>query len=198
MAPDAAGEEPEAGFRAADGGDAGGGGCAGWRCAAGCGGGTTAEEAAEATRAGGAGTLGAGARAADAAPGSGSGGAARIAWTAASAAGETLSDEGSVSSAQSDGASPIFPLSRRPLPDRLDDPPVLQIHHLAQRLLVHAVARDEVAVRALLREEDLAPHVHERLDDRVRDAAVLRLHVVHALGVLHVGVEPGDHVDCKF
>src|SRR5450830_2046804 len=41
-------------------------------------------------------------------PGNGSGGADRIALTAASAAGETLSGCGSVSSAQSAGASPIF------------------------------------------------------------------------------------------
>ena len=47
-------------------------------------------------------------------PGNGSGGADRIALTAASAAAEILSGCGSVSSAQSGGASPIFPLSSRP------------------------------------------------------------------------------------
>jgi hypothetical protein len=71
---------------------------------------------------------------------------------------------------------------------------MLQIHHFPESLLVHAVARDQVLIGTLLGQQDLAAHVDEGLDDRVRDAPVLRLHVVHAVGVLHVGIEPGDHV----
>ena len=87
-----------------------------------------------------------------------------------------------------------LPLVEAAPPDRLDDPAVLQVHHLPQRLLVHPVPGDEVLVGALLGQQDLAAHVDEGLHDGVRDAAVLRLHVVHAVRVLHVGIEPGDHV----
>ena len=80
----------------------------------------------------------------------------------------------------------------------LDHAAVLQVHHLAQRLLVHAVAADEVPVGALLRHQDLAAHVDERLHHGIREAAILRLHVKHLRFVLHVRVEAGDHGGGKF
>src|SRR5262249_44506235 len=43
------------------------------------------------------------------------------------------------------------------------------------------------------RRQDLAATIDERLDDRIADPLVLRLHVVDTSLVLDVGVEAGDH-----
>jgi len=73
-----------------------------------------------------------------------------------------------------------------------------KVHQLPDGLFVDAVALDVLRVGALLREEDLASHVDERLDDRVAQSTVLGLHVVNALRELDVGVEAGQHVKPEF
>jgi hypothetical protein len=74
---------------------------------------------------------------------------------------------------------------------------VLLLHEAENGLLVDALL-DRVGVRSLLRRENLAAHVNQRLDVGVLQTLVFGLDVVDALVVLDVGIEPGDQAFSPF
>src|SRR5947209_1148052 len=82
--------------------------------------------------------------------------------------------------------------------DRRDHGAVLLLHEAADPLLVGPAPLELVGVGGLLRGEDLAANVHQRLDIRVLQPLILGLDVVDLLVVSDVGVEPGDHAPVPF
>src|SRR2546426_8855869 len=76
--------------------------------------------------------------------------------------------------------------------DVADGPPVLLVHPADDLRLAVALFGD-IGVGAATRVENLSLGIDERLDERIPPSLVLRLDVVDAAGVFHIGVVAGYH-----